>query len=756
MKKNITGFWLFTLLITPMFAQEATLIRQLDSIVISAASVAKDAPVSHSQVGRAQLQQVAPSQNLPFALSLTPGAVAVGENGTGSGYSYLRIRGSEGSRIQVNLNGIAINDAESQEVFWVNLPALSAFLEKVQVQRGLGSSVNGTGAFGATVSMQTLYSIPDPYAMAEVSYGSFHTWNTVLGAGTGVGSGKPFGQAAAQQVSYMPKGLSFDVMTAHGLTEGYIRNGDGRTHSLFSRLSYVRPAYSLRAFYLYGSQHTGITWEGISRQQLETDRRSNPAGAFYNDAGTLCYYDNETDNYVQHHVQLNYLQLFGDSFTWNNTVHMTKGDGYYENYIENGKQDYVVRRSLDNTFLAYSSVLRYGGSGYATRQAGGAAGRLSASLGVNYSYYWGNHFGLDASPQNGFDNSPHEYYRNTGDKSDFSLYLKTDYTVETGTAGRMQLYADLQVRRVAIDMMGADNDQVALDYATVYRFFNPKVGITVTAGPNSRFYATVGMGHREPTRSDIKESIKAQSITLLQPERMLDYEAGYRLTRSRFALGVNLYAMEYKNQLVPTGKRSDTGYEIKENVPESFRRGVETEVGWRPLSWLKLEGNFCLSTNRIKALTLYLDTYDHPDSWNPVSPQITEYYERTPIIYSPGYTATTQAEIRPFSRGIISAFSALLTAKYVGKQYYDNTGSQERALPAYQVLSLTFSQPFTTRRCGTFTLGVFLDNILNKRYCANAWAYRAAFTQTGTYELSEGFYPQAGFNAMVKVAWRIK
>lgn len=736
------------LLLAPSFAvaqssvtADTLQMRQLDAVIISATRASSDAPVAQSQVEKAQLERVAPSQNVPFALALTPGAVAVGENGTGSGYAYLRIRGSEGSRIQVTLNGITINDAESQEVFWVNLPSLSGFLQNVQVQRGLGTSDNGSGAFGATVSMQTQFVSPDPYVHLESSYGSYHTWNQAVGVGTGVGTSRGEGH-------FMPKGLSAEVRYAHGSTAGYVRNGKGNLHSLNGSLSFVRPTYALRLLYLYGEQHTGITWEGISRDMLTVDRRSNPAGAYYDNEGRLCYYNNETDNYVQHHVQGNYLQHFGNRFVWSTTAHFTKGDGYYENYKENGAADYIVRRSMDNAYYAFHSLLHY--------QEPLLPG-LSADLSAHYSAYLGNHFGLlsDAYTDAHFAHAQ-EYYRNTGDKYESGAYMKVNYRLEWPGDVALKAYADMQYRHVSIFMEGPDNDGAALDYRCSHSFFNPKAGVTVSLRNRHQWIASAALGHREASRSDIKESIKAGRAHLLLPERMWDFEVGYRYKGPRWLLGVQGYAMEYTNQLVPTGKKSDTGYEIKENVPVSYRRGVELEGGWQPVKWMQWEGNACFSTNKINRLTVFLDTYDNTSQWNPVVPQMTEYYEKTDLIYSPSFTGMAQVTFRPFStnNGPFAGFECALWAQWVGKQYYDNTSSESRSLPAYHVLGLSAKQPFTTPRWGTFELSVFVDNLLNAQYCANAWVYRAAFRDTGTQYISEGFFPQAGIHAMVKLAWR--
>lgn len=736
MKKIIiTGLLLVPVLTA---AQE---VRDLDSIVIVATQAAKDAPIAHRRVTKEELSRTAPTQNLPFALAMTPGAVVVGENGTGSGYTYLRIRGSEGSRIQVNLNGITLNDAESQEVFWVNLPALSGFLENVQVQRGVGTSVNGSGAFGATVNMHTLYARPDPYAGVEAAFGSFNTWNFAAGAGTGTGTAETF----------LPRGMGVDIRYGHNRTDGYIRNGQGKLHSLFTRLSWIRPGYSLKLYYIYGNQRTGITWEGIPRKMLDIDRRYNPAGAYTDDQGNVLYYPNEIDHYIQHHVQLNHAQHIAHNISWSNTLHLTKGDGYYENYKEKSSGDYIVRRSMDNVYAVLSSVGQWRNSGTLRHSA-------EVLLGLNAAYYSGYHFGLMTYrlEQPDFSDA-REYYRNRGNKYDLSSFLKGMYQLPLGQdpSNSLKFFADIQYRHINLQMEGPDSDGAILDHKRSYHFLNPKAGVTAIIKSDHQLYASVYTGSREPSRSDIKESIKAGKTVDLKPEKMLDIEAGYRFTSQRFLLGMNFYAMEYRNQLVPTGKKSDTGYEIKENVPASYRRGVELEAGWQPFPQLHLEGNVCLSRNKIKDLTIYLDTYDDPYTWNPVAEQVTEHYDLTDLVYSPSFTAAVLVTVKPFAAGrsLFRRLEAAFTARFVGKQYYDNTSNPDRMLPAYQNLGLTLSQPFLTRRAGTFTVSIYVDNLLNRKYCASAWAYRAAFRNTGTIEVIEGFYPQAGFNAMIKIAW---
>ena len=434
---------------------------------------------------------------------------------------------------------------------------------------------------------------------------------------------------------------------------------------------------------------------------------------------------------------------------------MTKGDGYYENYKEKSAGDYIVRRSMDNIYAALSSVARL----EIPKVPRNALRRNSeVLLGLNYAYYSGYHFGLMTYEleQPDFTNAQ-EYYRNLGNKNDFSTFLKGTFDVPLGRDpdNFLKFFGDMQYRYINMMLEGPDNDGALLDHTSQYHFFNPKAGVTAVIKRDHQLFVSVYTGSREPSRSDIKESIKAGKTEELKPERMYDFEGGYRLTSSRFMLGLNFYAMEYRNQLVPTGKKSDTGYEIKENVPDSYRRGLELEAGWQPFPQLRLEGNACLSRNKIKDLTIYLDTYDHPDNWNPVTPQVTEHYDLSDLVYSPTFTAAALVAVKPFAAGrsLFRNLEAAVTARFVGKQYYDNTSNPDRTLPAYQHLGLTISQPFTTRRAGTFTVSLFADNLLNQKYCASAWAYRAAFRDTGTIEVMEGFYPQAGFNAMIKIAW---
>lgn len=695
----------------------------LDSVVVSGNRATAKTPVSHTSINKSEIRNSAPNGSLPLLLALQPSVVATTESGSPLGYTRLTVRGSDATRVNVTLNGVAINDAESQEVFWVNIPSISSFLESVQLQRGVGTSTNGSGAFGASINMQTSFPGAAPYGRAELSYGSFNTVVASIGAGSGL----------------LPSGFSFDMRYSYNTTDGYIRNGKGKLNSLFASAGYLKGNNSFKLIYILGDQHTGITWEGISREMLETDRRSNPAGAYYDAAGNVRYYDSETDNYTQHYIQGFYSHQWKNGLLWVNTLNYTKGRGYYENYkgdakfskyglspqtvegVTYKKSDLIVRQEMDNEYYVASSTLKY------------HTNTLRASGGATYSYYDGLHWG-DVIWAMYDENIPENalWYKNTGDKWEASAFARGEFDFKGLT-----LFGDLQYRHVNMKMRGPDKDFASLDYTKSYDFFNPKVGATYALGRSNTFYASLAVGHKEPSRSDIKESVKALLQGNIKAERMLDWEVGYRLSLEKFALGANLYFMEYKDQLVSTGKLSDVGYQIKENVPRSYRRGIELTAAGVPWKWLRLEGNVTLSLNKIKEYTAWVDVMD--SDWNIVS-QKEQFFDKTTLTMSPSVVGMGMATFTP-----VKGLSISVNGKYVGKQYYDNTSSEERSLPAYFVMGANASYSFKN-----VSFSVFVDNMLNRRYVSSAWVYRALF-EDGSEYLEEGFFPQATTNFIVKM-----
>lgn len=707
---------------------------KLDSIVVEAWKAGRNTPVSHSEMKQAEIRQISPVQSIPMALSLMPSVVTSTEGGNGLGYSTMRVRGSDGSRTNVTMNGIALNDAESQEVFWVNIPSFSSFVQELQLQRGVGTSSNGPGAFGASLNIRTLFTRPEAYGVAEIGAGSFNSFTTVAGAGTGLTN----------------SGLSFDVRYSRSTGEGYIRNGGSDLTSLFATAGWLKGDNSIRINYIYGNQKTGITWEGISREQMELDRRFNPAGMYFDEAGNMRFYDNETDNYRQHHIQLMYTRAFGAHLTWNSVLHYTDGYGYYENYkasrkfssyglppqkidgVTYTKSDLILRQALDNGYYAASSGLNY------------SKGSVRATGGVSYSYYDGDHFGdIIWSMRNESIPADYRWYFNKGYKGDFSVYART----EAELSKNLIAFADLQYRHVSYSLRGEDKDFVSLDYDMKYNFFNPKAGLTYKSGAG-KFFVSVAVGRREPGRADIKESIKAGKGDEIRPERMVDWEAGYSYSVANFTAQANLYFMEYKDQLVPTGRLSETGYVIKENVPVSYRRGIELAASWLPVRFLKLEGNLALSTNKIRNYTNWTDLYDNDSDWNPL-PQKSTLYESTNLSFSPQSVGMVMVTLLPGRSTSLSLYG-----KHVGKQYYDNTSADSRSIPSYFVTGFRGVQSFQVRGASSLDLGLYIENLLDRKYFSNAWVYMAEFANGAPAYIEEGLYPQAGINFMVKISYK--
>ena len=706
----------------------AQTVERLDSVIVSASRAGALTPVTHDNVAREALRASSPMNSLPMTLNLLPSVVTYNEGGTGLGNSAMTVRGSKGSQINVTLNGITLNDAESQEVFWVNIPALTALLSSVQVQRGLGTSANGAGAFGASVNMNTAFVAPDPAFRWEVSAGSYNTFLTTVSAQSGL----------------QPSGLYFNLAYSVGTTDGYIRNAGVGSVSLFAVAGWLKGRNSLRLTYLMGDQRSGMTWDGISPEMYAKDRRYNGAGEYVDDEGRVCYYPGQTDNYAQHHFQLNYTRRISDRLTWANTADYTRGDGYDEYYktgrkfAEFGypfadwqgvkKSDMIYRKKMDNDLFVYQSDLRL------------RTATLKADAGVNLSRYRGGHWGemlwsrvlgpdFDYASMNANDT----WYRNTGDKREGGTFLRVEYQ----PLSWLTAYADLQYRHIEYDLVGADDkaSSVPMDYHETWNFFNPRAGVTAAWGAH-RLYASAAVGHREPGRSDIKENIKGEMIPI-RPESMLDIEAGYQFASERFTASVNVYLMEYRDMLLETGRLSSSGYAIKENVGRGWRRGVELAAAWLPASWLRLDGNLTLSTNRLRSFTAYLENWADGGYKE-------ELYENTPMLLSPSAVGMARLVLDP-----LEGWPLTLSGKYVGRQYWDNTGCADRCIPAFFVadcsLSHSFPLPF-----GQLGVSVYVNNLLNREYYAYAWVYRA---WQGEEYLEAGLYPQATRNLMFKLAF---
>ena len=740
-------------------APDTEKVERLDSVVVSSSRAGKDTPVTYTMVGKETLRRSNPLNSLPMNLALQPSVVSVNEGGTGLGYSKMTVRGSKGSQINVTLNGITLNDAESQEVFWVNIPALSSMISSVQLQRGLGTSANGAGAFGASINMSTASVGAEPFATAEMSLGSYGTYIGSFAAGSGL----------------LKSGLYFNAAYSRGLTDGYIRNAYADVQSAMAVLGWINERNSLRLTWLMGDQRTGITWEGISLEQYESDRRYNPAGEYYDQFGNVHYYDNETDNYAQNHLQLNYTRSFTDRLAWSTTFNYTRGDGYYENYkagksfskylmadpvidgVQYDEGDFITKEALANDYYVLNTDLRY------------SSDRLKLTGGLNISRYDGDHIGSVLWSNvlgDSFDYDSHDWYLNKGLKHEAGAFLRGELLC----GERLNVFADLQYRGIWLEMSGPEDDGVLLDHKDNWQFFNPRAGLSYRWSPSSRVYASAALGHREPGRSDIKELIldanKAASAGVagrgvdIRPEKMLDIEAGYEYASEKLSLSANIYLMEYWDMLLETGKLTDVGYAIKENVPRSWRRGIELATAWQALRWLQVGGNMTLSTNKIRNYTAYYEKYDNMNDWNYLGQHQVEF-ENTDILMSPSLVGMASMTVRPFVSSAGSLNSAYLAwnGKYVGKQYYDNTMSDDRSIPSYFTadLSVGYEVPVgrhPERDEGSLSFSFHVHNLFNRMYYADAWLWRAYFQQEDDYYSEVGIYPQAPLNMMFKISWR--
>ena len=716
--------------------------EKLDSAVVSASRAGRSTPVTYTMIGQESLRSSNPINSLPMALALQPSVVSANEGGTGLGYSKFRVRGVSGSQTNVTLNGITLNDAESQEVFWVNIPSLSSILSSVQLQRGLGTSANGAGAFGASVNMSTASVGTEPYARFDYSRGAWNSSMTTVAAGTGL----------------LPGGFYASAAYSKNSTDGYIRNAWANVQSAFAVLGWMNETNSLRFTWLMGNQHTGITWNGISAAKMATDRTYNSAGEYYDEFGNVRYYGNDSDNYTQNHLQLSYAHQFGPELVWSTTLNYTPGNGYYEEYkadasfsdyglknvVKDGvtydTSDMVRIKSMDNRLYVLNSSLTF------------RKGRLHSVAGIYLSRYDGDHFGnIDWSDVLGddYDYSTTEWYRNNGLKQEANASYRAEYQFSKTLTG----YADLQYRYVSLKMKGIDDEFSDLAYDTSWGFFNPRAGLSWNISDRHRVYGSAALGHREPGRSDIKDVIETVNAggtrESLKAEKMLDIELGYEFTSENFSASADLYAMEYWDMLIETGKRSNVGYAIKENVPRAWRRGVEASAAWKPLSGLEISANAALSDNRIKEFTAYLDAYDA--DWTSLG-QVSTSYTRPHILLSPSFLGALQAQAHLGEWLHGTAFQNLTLSadwKCVGKQYWDNTSNGDRCIPAYNVMNCSLRKNFSVQG-GTLGIGLYVSNLLNAKYYADAWVYRAM--AGGAEYQEEGLFPQAPRNLILKVS----
>jgi iron complex outermembrane receptor protein len=691
-------------------------------VIVRGSRAGARTPVAHTTIGQDELRERDMTKDMPFLLSLTPSVVETSDAGTGTGYTSLRIRGTDASRINITLDGIPLNDAESQQVFWVDLPDLASSTGSIQVQRGVGTSTNGAGAFGASVNISTTTPPADAGASADMSYGSFNTSRLTAKAWTGL----------------LGDRFSMIVRASQIHSDGYVDHSKADIRSAMVSGMWASPSDMIRFNVITGSETTGISWWGVPAEILPVNRKYNPAGEYTDSNGMTRYYEDETDVYTQNHYHLFHTHLFPGKVLMNTGIHLTTGLGYYEEQksdrdpAEYGitafmpydppvtETDMVQRKWLDNLFYgAIWSLIRQGE--VAEWTLGGAVNR-----------YDGDHYGNITWMEHPGNLIPgYEWYRNSGVKDEANVYGKMNIRV-TGT---VSAFLDLQMRNINYRFEGPDDDMKDLGGSHRFLFFNPKAGLFWNNGNGSEAFASVAVAHREPTRADYKDAAGDPDATPGR-ERLTDFEGGYSFRMQGIALGINLYYMSYLDQLVPTGKISNSGYPIMTNVPASFRTGVELTGSYRPARFAEIRLNTTVSRSRIKEFRNYYFNYNTSD-WS--EEYLYSDLGTVDIAYSPRVTGSAELKLNPLKQ-----LAFIMTGKYVGRQYFDNTMSAARAINSYFVSNISASYDVKMKKEGELTFRFIVNNLLNTLYENNA--YGGMWAEDGIEKTWAYYFPQAGIS----------
>lgn len=704
---------------------DSTSVYELNEVVVSAVQARKETPVAFRNVSAAELRANNTGQSLPYLFMQTPSVVVTSDGGNGIGYASMRVRGTDANRINFTVDGVPVNDSESHGVFWVNMPDFASSVENIQIQRGAGTSTNGAAAFGATVSMQTQRPSLKPYLEVVSSAGSFGTFTNTFCGGTGL----------------LWEHFVFDARYSNVQTDGYIERARADMNSYYGSAAYYNGGTMIK-FQTFGSSEvTYQAWYGVDSAKLKTNRRYNSCGA-YKENGETKFYDNQTDNYWQHHYHLLATQRLSDRLNLNVTLHYTDGKGYYEdykagakyasykldNYVDakgkiHKKTDLVRRKWLRNDFYGALFRMNY------------THDRLQASFGASANNYIGDHFGrvIWVKTSAALPKPNHEYYRNRGEKLDYNVYVKATYRFLPS----LSAYADLQYRGIDYQINGSDDkagDKVRVK--KTFSFFNPKAGLSFERNGHHA-YASFAVAHREPNRDNFTENGPSAQPAY---ETLYDYEAGYQYTGRIFRAGLNLYYMDYDNQLILTGKISEIGEKLTSNIKDSYRMGAELSGGVKVASWLDWNGHLTLSSNKIRNFTEYVDTYDA--NWNDL-PQTSKNLGTTDIAFSPNLTFGSTFAFH--WRG----FSAAFMSSYVGRQYLDNTSSRQRSLDPYFVNDLRIGYTFRPRFMKEIGLDLNIRNLFNEMYETNGWTYSCILD--GKRMTDSGYFAQAGTNMMARV-----
>ena len=721
----VLSFFIFHLSsFTFLFAQEDTLLIQGQSIHdIEVVARVEQPTTNHAIIQNTALNEQNTGQNLPYLLSTTPSFISVSEDGLGVGYTHFTIRGTNETRINMTVNDVALNDAESSTVFWINLTDFASSLGQVNVQRGVGTSTNGAAAFGASINMNTLSSNTraDAPTRVELAFngGLYNTFREMVSADV-----------------QLPHHMRAQARLSKVNSAGYRDRASSDLFSYYGALGYYGSKTTLALTTFGGVEKVYVAWHGISADRLKWDRSYNPDGVYYDSLGNELYYKNNFDHYHQQHYQLNWQQRYNPCWSTNITIHYTYGRGYTEEIKADKKyKKYGMSEIAESTGRATTDILRqkhlrnhyFGGVASATYRSEPA----DVTFGGAAAHYIGDHFGF-ANDFRYHMAEDVEYYNNKGGKTDANLYAKANWRAVHQAQRQLTFYGDLQYRFVHYTIEGTNDDddyQNELHLKETFHFFNPKVGMTYT-DHGHQVYFNFSVANREPARKNYTEN---GSHNTPRPETLYDYELGYTYQHRRFAVGANLYFMDYKNQLVTSGVLSSTGSMLTMNVDKSYRMGIELTANVEIQEWLRWQGTMTLSRNMIKDFTDSVYTA----AWT----ETRHYFGDRQIAFSPSITAVTSLTF------LYAGLTADIRTQVVGHQFIDNTQSDDARLPAYTTtdLHLSYRLPLP-EKWPDITLKAQVNNLFNSHYVSSAYVEEAQLQPDGSVKHDIRYFPQAGIN----------
>lgn len=694
-----------------------------EEVIVSASRISSKTPATYSNVDARMLKRDNKGADLPYLLQSTPSLVVNSDAGAGVGYTSMRIRGSDLTRINVTINGVPVNDAETHQVYFVDLPDLSSSVDNIQVQRGVGTSANGGAAFGASINIKTDDSPTEPSATVNSAAGSFGTLKNTLMFSTG----------------RTKNGFNINGRLSKIHSNGYIDRALSDLTSSYVSASWVNRNNILKFIVLDGSEVTYQAWNGCPRDSLATNRTYNPSGMMLNNDGSIKgYYDNETDNYRQTYYQLHYAHSFSSSTTFTAALFTTTGSGYYENYRNDEyfssynlepqiygsdtiyATDLIIQNRMDNVLYGFNASLNHSST------------RLNTVFGAGLNRFDGSHYGLVKWAGTGFP-ADYEWYRNKSTKTDFNVFAKATYTVTE----QFNIFADIQFRHIDYRLQGNHDDLRALDLHPVFNFWNPKAGVYYSFNSRNSAYFSVAVSNRDPNREIYTDSDEEQ-LSHVTSERLTDYELGYSFSSTKANLTANLFFMDYDDQLVLTGQINNVGADVMVNVDDSYRAGMETVFGYKINSRINFDCNLSLSRNKIKKFSNFVEEYD--SDWNYLG-QTENVIENTDISFSPNVIGGLNVNIN-----IIQGLTASVHERYVGRQYIDNTSTLSRSLDPYHTTGISLNYQCKQNVFNDLTFNLSISNLFNKMYCSNAWVYRAMVG--GSEFISDGYFPQAGISFM--------